>query len=88
MFQPIKLDQVNHFAPVCYDVSAMASRLTADEKKSFAEHAMQWGNGVFFGLVIAQAISAKPFDYLIAAVGFVLLAVAYWIAYLLMRKRG
>lgn len=65
----------------------MATRLTLDQKKSFAEHSMQWGNGVFFGLVIAQAISVKPFDYAIAALGFLMLAAAYWIAYLLMKKR-
>jgi len=48
---------------------------------------MQWGNGVFFGLVIAQAISEKPFNYTVGAVGFIMLAAAYWSAYLLMKKR-
>ena len=72
---------------MCYHEISMAQRLTLDQKKSFAEHIMQWGNGAFLGLVIAQAVANKPFDYLLAILGFVAMAIAYWAAYLLMKKR-
>jgi hypothetical protein len=48
---------------------------------------MQLGNGVCIGLVVGQAFLGEAFSYLIAGLGFILLATAYWVAYLLLRER-
>jgi hypothetical protein len=72
---------------MCYAAEAMLGRLSNEEKRSFAESIMQLGNGVCIGLVVGQAFLGEAFSYLIAGLGFILLATAYWVAYLLLRER-
>jgi hypothetical protein len=59
----------------------------ADDRGRLAEKLMEWGNLVFAGLVIAQAFSDK-FDFVLAFVGAVVFAGAYFFAYWLTRGGG
>jgi hypothetical protein len=58
-----------------------------EDRGRLAEKLMEWGNLVFAGLVIAQAFSDE-FDFVLAFVGAVVFAGAYFFAYRLTRGGG
>ena len=59
----------------------------AEDRGRLAEKLMEWGNLVFAGLVIAQAFSDE-FNFVLAFVGVVVFAGAYFFAYWLTRGGG
>ncbi|HUN06255.1 MAG TPA: hypothetical protein PLQ56_06625 [Aggregatilineales bacterium] len=63
----------------------MVRKLKDTQRQSVAEKFMEWGNLVFAGLVIGQALSPTGFNLAIAFVGILLFALAYGIALRYMR---
>ena len=62
------------------------SRLSRKQRGIFAEKFMEWGNLVFTGLVIAQIVLATgSFRIWIAVAGVFVMAVAYAVAYHILR---
>lgn len=71
----------------CYD-AAMAKPLTDDQRSKVAEKIMDWGNYVFTGLVISQALEGRPYAVARIIVGVVIMTVAYWAAVRLLERRA
>lgn len=59
--------------------------LTADQQGRIAEKIMDWGNLIFAGLILGQALSEKPFDFQMAAIGGSGIIIAYALAIALMK---
>ena len=56
------------------------------QREKFAEKFMEWGNLVFTGLVIAQIVpNTGSFRLGIAVAGVLVMAVAYMVAYYIMK---
>ena len=59
------------------------------QREKFAEKLMEWGNLVFAGLVIAQIVPVTgSFRLGIAVAGVLVMAVAYMVAYYIMKGGG
>ncbi len=60
--------------------------LTGEQRETFAEKLMDWGNLVFVGLVIGQLVPGTgPFRLSMVFAGLVSIAVSYVVAYYLMK---
>lgn len=61
------------------------SRREYENRGRLAQNIMAWGNLVFVGLVLAQALSFQQRDYLLAGTGAVLFVGAYLFAQQIMK---
>ena len=63
-------------------------KFTPDQRGRIAEKVMEWGNLVFVGLVIAQAVPGGLFDFRVALFGVAGLVGAYFVASRMMKGGG
>jgi predicted permease len=60
---------------------AKAKKLNRADRRQFSAKAMDWGNLVFIGLVIAQLVPGeKPVNWLLIILGFFCMVLSYFVA--------
>jgi len=67
----------------------MTQKLSETDKRSFAEKIMEWGNWVFGVMVLGQIVtlSQTGASWILVIGGILFWVVAYWIAYLILKRR-